>query len=92
MDDLPHGAELLIADCWGSYIPQRFAEHYSKHISTSIPSVAWTILKDGPNAPDGDLYWDTWDYVLSNATFKSASGKEYTLYQDGDLWLTPTEE
>ena len=81
MDDLPKAAVLLIADNVGVYIPQRFTEAYDMEMWHVNPNDV-AVLKQGP---DHDLYWETWDIVLSRAWCKQ-NGKVYSLYQDGDLW------
>jgi len=67
----------------GRYIPQRFAAEI-------MPQYLHGVTKDQLNElsdPDGEWYWDTWHTVLDNARVIGANGENYTLYQDGDLWL-----
>ena len=65
----------------GVYIPQAFANYCNENWH-GVSEENRTILKDGP---DNELYWDTWDEVLNNASFEK-DGNKWTLYQDGDLW------
>ena len=72
--------ELLLSDHRGIYIPRDFASECSHWDNFTDEDKA--ILSD----PSNEAYWDAWDHVLSNATYKHKNGHIYTLYQDGDLW------
>ena len=74
------GCQLLLSDQRGVYIPRDFAEGFdlkSWHIDFDV-----SALSD----PDSDLYWDTWERVVSSAFLLDAEGNCFTLHQDGDLW------
>ena len=80
-DEVPRNAELLIDGCMGVYVPERFAKNYDMEAWHVNPNDA-AVLRQGP---DHDLYWDTWDLILSKAWCKE-NGKIWNLWQDGDLW------
>jgi hypothetical protein len=41
--------------------------------------------------PDScEHYWDIWTDVLDNTTLTDSDGQKWQLYQDGDLWLVPS--
>lgn len=85
------GLILLIDSNRGVYVPQEFAER------SRYDNVTEEQLNTLRRGPDTEGYWDTWEYVLDNATWTSPSGNVYRLHQDGDLWaycdelLTPEE-
>lgn len=68
----------------GQYIPQYFAESCKRDMVTGVSVEDWAILESGP---EHELYWDVWDSVLNNARITDSRGN-WTLYQDGDLFLT----
>lgn len=74
------GCQLLLSDARGVYIPRDFAEGFDLN--------AWHIDFDvsALSDPDSDLYWDTWERVVSSAFLLDAEGNCFTLHQDGDLW------
>ena len=74
------GCQLLLSDVRGIYIPRYFAEGFDLN--------AWHIDFDvsALSDPDSDLYWDTWERVVSSAFLLDAEGNCFTLHQDGDLW------
>lgn len=76
---------VLLSDRHGINIPKLFAACFEiKH--GCIKDDCLEILQAGP---EHDEYWDAWDEVLSDAVLVNHEGKEYTLYQDGDLWAVP---
>ena len=82
--------ELFVNDSHGVYIPRVFAQCANREMLNGITKQDWNDLESiDPYGEESELLWDTWDRVLSNATATTADGKEYTLYQDGDLWLVP---
>lgn len=40
--------------------------------------------------PENEFYWETWGAVLDNVTI-IIENKNYSLYQDDDLWAIPIE-
>lgn len=86
------GINFLLDGSRGIYIPQNFAENFDTE--------EWHVSQEDANillaGPDHDLYWETWDDVLSTA-FYEQNGHTFTLYQDGDLFalcpslMTPEE-
>jgi hypothetical protein len=76
-------AVLLIDSHHGQYIPQLFADKFGQFIENEAYNA--DLL-----SPDGEFYWESWEYVLDNTTIQ-IEGKPYTLYQDGDLFALPVE-
>jgi hypothetical protein len=70
----------------GIYIPYHFATAIDQSCVTGLEPDDWTILEAGP---DHDLYWDVWTGVCDSAVVTGRDGINYTLWQDGDLWLIP---
>ena len=77
--------ELLFDDASGIYIPQRFAQEIDREAVTGVSEEDFEILND----PDHEFYWDAWADVLDTAIITDIHGTQYTLYQDGDVWLIP---
>ena len=74
----------------GIYIPQHFAESVKRECVSGIEMRDLDRLAAGPDSEE--FYWDVWDRVESNAIVTDPeSGIAYTLFQDGDLWLVPTD-
>jgi hypothetical protein len=91
MFDLPESAILYADSARGVYIPQFFAESVNRY--TICLWSSWIadldILCQGP---DSESYWDVWCSVLDNLTLTDPdTGVTYRLYQDGDLWLVPSD-
>lgn len=77
--------QLLFDGNRGIYIPKNFAEEMRRDCVTGVTDEDYAVLESGP---DHEWYWDTWDDVLNNAVISEPStGKEFTLHQDGDVWL-----
>lgn len=90
MFDLPTSAILFSDSARGVYIPQHFAESVRRDCVSGVDSHEWNILLLGPY--ENESYWHTWDSVQSRAIVTDpASGVTYYLWQDGDLWLVPTD-
>jgi hypothetical protein len=79
---------LWLSDARGQYIPRDFADSFTDRNKNVVDVSAedWAILDAGP---DHEHYWDTWSDVEQSARVIDDNGVEYTLYQDGDLWLIP---
>jgi hypothetical protein len=75
------------SDSRGIYIPLFFARTIVREAVTGIDEEDYDVLESGP---EHDGYWEAWNSVLQSATMV-ASGVEYRLHQDGDLWLIPSE-
>jgi hypothetical protein len=88
MFELPLNAELYASDHHGIYIPQYFAESIQREYLGGVSDEDMQILLDGP---ESEYYWDAWDMVLNNAVLTDKSGKRWTLWQDGDLWIVPED-
>ena len=76
--------ELLLDGARGIYIPRDFVN------DVLIGDFGWKGITEENvkdlSDPDNEWYWETWDDVLSNATYISECGKKYILHQDGDLF------
>lgn len=79
------GLELVLSDRRGIYIPQNFAEIV--HAGASWRGVTAEDIEVLLAGPEHTAYWDTWDWVLSTASFVDSHDRTWYLYQDGDLWL-----
>lgn len=88
MNELPEGAQCLLSDARGIYIPQNFAEIFAWRAVHGVEEKDLVLLLEGP---ESEHYWETWDHVLQNAVLRDAEGNEYTLHQDGDLWAIPKD-
>lgn len=95
MNDLPEGSILYLDASRGIYIPQAFFEQ------TKPECIRWHCSEDAKAGiltacanPDSDSYWEAWNdaeaygYVT---VIEPDTGIEYSLYQDGDLWLIPVD-
>lgn len=81
---------LLLSDARGIYIPRDFASgfNFDEDGWQGVSTEDLEVLSD----PHHEDYWETWDAVLSNASyFDKPSGKVYHLHQDGDLWALSFE-
>ena len=87
MHDLPETAILYASDRYGIYIPQYFAESIKPECLSGVSGEDLQILLDGP---DHEHYWESWDVVCNNATLTDSNGVTFYLWQDGDLWLVPS--
>ena len=88
MYNLPETAILFASDRHGVYIPQHFAESVNRGKLSGVSDDDMNILLAGPDHPE---YWDAWDVVEQSAILTDSDGTTYGLYQDGDLWLIPTD-
>ena len=87
MNDLPETAVHYLDSARGVYIPQNFAEIVKRDCVANVTDEEWAILEAGP---DHEWYWDTWNAVEGKAVLTDPTTHEqFTLYQDGDLWLIP---
>ena len=88
MFDLPENAILYASDSHGVYIPQYFAKSVDTMYLSGVTDEDMAILLAGP---DHEHYWDAWNDVECSAVLTDDAGKEWVLYQDGDLWLLPKD-
>lgn len=91
MDDVPAGAVLLLDGARGISIPSVFAELMHDNCGMKISGVLPEDLVALRGAVEDDAYWDIWGDVLACALLTDSGGKQYRLWQDGDLWLVPAE-
>ena len=75
----------------GVYIPQYFAESIKRELVTGVSDQDWKDLELDPYGEDSENYWWAWESVLDNARVHY-NGKEYLLFQDGDLFLISEDE
>lgn len=111
---------LILSDARGQYIPRDWAIEWAHAFGPDYYNGdAWTVAPEGRarwerwhnavaylrNGPEGDWYWEEWDYVLVSAVGRDAVEgygpspfAGWRLYQGGDVWvydpdgLTPWEE
>jgi len=88
MFNLPDTAILFASDRHGIYIPQYFAESVDRTKLSGVSDGDMEILMAGP---DHEQYWDAWNDVEQSAILTDDNGVTYSMYQDGDLWLVPTD-
>lgn len=69
----------------GQYIPQYFAQSCKREMVKGVSAEEWEILEFGP---DHEHYWEVWESVLNNAKITDNNGEKWTLWQDGDLFIT----
>lgn len=89
---------LLINNNYGIYTPQHFAELVEATNGTlgitNLVFTNWDTLKvDLALLADTEYeyYWETWDTILSNATFH-LDGRSMVLHQEDDLWLIGADD
>ena len=88
MFELPESAILYASDRHGVYIPQYFSESIKPECLSGVSGEDLAILLAGP---DNEFYWEAWADVCDNAVFTDSNGVTFYLWQDGDLWLVPTD-
>lgn len=84
---------ILAVDCHhGVYIPKVFVECYAHHLDMDDKEIAFcvSIIREGPDDPDNDFYWEAWDELMSRVSI-TIEGVKYSLHQDDDLWLVPED-
>jgi len=88
-------AILFASDSRGAYIPKHFAEALAPDkvtldgMAPEAITECMDIIKQGPYA---DGYWEAWDDILIHLIVTvNETGTSYHLWQDGDLWLIPTD-
>jgi hypothetical protein len=86
--EIPDGSILFLSDARGQYIPRDFAREIRRDCVAGVDDAAWDVLEAGP---EHDAYWDVWSDVESWAVVTDQDGREFRLYQDGDLWLIPVD-
>ena len=91
MFDLPEAAILFADSSRGVYIPQFFAQSVNRYKIANWSSWLSDLdeLCKGPE--DCELYWDIWEDMLNRMELRDDSENEFSLYQDGDLWLVPVD-
>jgi hypothetical protein len=88
--NIPDDAILLLSDARGIYIPRDFIREVLPECLSGVSDWARATLADGP---DAEGYWDAWSDVCDKARVTDPkSGTVYTVYQDGDCWLIPTND
>lgn len=82
--------KLLLSDCRGCYIPRYFAAIYRSHLEKKtefkVSGLSSEDLKILEN-PEHDHYWLIWHEALHKVKIKNKHGTEFTLYQEGHLWI-----
>ena len=76
---------LFLDGARGQYIPRDFARTIKrKHVQGVSLELLERLAKENSN--ESEFYWEEWETVLNNAKIVF-DGAEYTLHNDGDLWL-----
>lgn len=73
----------------GVYIPKNFVDEFDLNLFKGIEKEDAESCKLGPD--DGE-YWEAWTSILDNAVYTDDDDIEWTLYQDGDLFLIAVDE
>lgn len=77
---------LLVNGAHGQYVPQVFVEQYDlSPLETGWVNVDPENVKILREGPEHQEYWNAWEAVCDTARFYDGE-REFTLYQDGDLW------
>ena len=76
-DETVQVEEFLISSGHGIYIPQMFAELFSKR--NEVPDWAWDTCKKGPinkddSGTDNYDYWDAWSEILDKWDYEDYDG------------------
>lgn len=82
----------IIDSGFGVYIPQMFAEELTSGVYKTSEYNADDIdtLLTGPTI-ENEWYWDAWNDTINNIVLFDDNGKEYFLYQDGDLFAVASD-
>lgn len=76
---------LILSDYWGVYIPQQFCSHLDAADAARI-NVDFIDVEACQNGPEHPTYWDSWQAILDSAAWQDDSGRDWQLFQSGDLW------
>ena len=87
-DQIPDNSILFADESRGINIPLFFITSFDQY-KNDLVNVDRDDLNTIANGPDDEYYWDAWQSILDNATVIDHDGNEYTMFQDGDLWLIP---
>lgn len=79
---------LLLDSARGQFIPRDFVTEFDLSKFLGVSQWAVAQCKD----PENDHYWDAWNDILSNVKYRTDDGREFFLYQDGDVWLLCFDE
>jgi len=79
---------LILLDSHGIYIPQLFCSDLGEEEAASLGISSWALsqCQTGPDAPH---YWEAWEEILTDCSYRDDKGTLWTLYQNGDLWEIP---
>jgi hypothetical protein len=95
MNELPDNAILYLDSNRGIYIPRDFfAETKPECIEWTCSAKQKTWILEQCSNPDNEWYWDAWNDAEAFGhvhVIMPETGIEYSLYQDGDLWLIPID-
>ena len=88
------GVILLFVDYRGIHIPYNFATEIDHKKFTGYEWEDVNTLKriwrknyEDMDIDDNQIYWDTWDRILTNAELRDHMGNTWKLTQDGDVFL-----
>lgn len=77
---------LLIDGAAGVYVPQEFATSWERDLWLGDTIGGQGCLDEVLKGPDAEFYWESWEYILANASHTDKKGTKWHLEQDGDLW------
>ena len=97
MQSFKHAIYLYSSDSRGIYIPKHFAESIKRQFIHKLNKKIESNLNFLAHfEPCSNEYWDRWceilDSVIITATMDDGILYNYSLYQDGDLWLMDYEK
>jgi hypothetical protein len=74
----------------GDNIPREFARSFDDRDVRvkGVDPEQWAVLEQGPGH---SKYWEVWGDVCDLAIITDGNDVTYHLWQNGDLWLIPTE-
>ena len=79
---------LILLDSHGIYIPQLFCSDIGEGEAASLSISLWA-LSECQAGPDSPHYWEAWDEILRDCSYRDEQGTLWTLHQNGDLWEIP---
>ena len=79
---------LILLDSHGIYIPQLFCADIGEEEAASLSISLWA-LSECQAGPDSPHYWEAWDEILRDCSYRDEQGILWTLHQNGDLWEIP---
>ena len=79
-------SNILISDNQGIYIPQCFVKNFDMELWGLSGEDCKEDIASILEGPGSEYYWESWENILVRATLIDEEGKEWYLWQDGDLF------